>query len=123
MKKIVTCFLTWLLVMQLFSLPGKAMQFQEKQIPVYDAFAEKFDEISLMFDDKEVYIKIDDLNQYTGYHFKDTENETCFTKGNRKVVIDDQKISDPAYILRPANFKDSYCILKKGKKVYHKITW
>lgn len=93
MKKIVTCFLTWLLVMQLFSLPGKAMQFQEKQIPVYDAFAEKFDEISLMFDDKEVYIKIDDLNQYTGYHFKDTENETCFTKGNRKVVIDDQKIS------------------------------
>ncbi len=39
------------------------------------------------------------------------------------VSIDDQKISDPAYILRPANFKDSYCILKKGKKVYHKITW
>lgn len=93
MKKILTCFLAWLLVIQLFTLPGKALELQEKKIPVYDAFAEKFDEMSLLFDDKEVYIKINDLNQYTGYHFKDTDNETCFTKGNRKVVIADKKIS------------------------------
>ena len=82
MKKIVTCFLTWLLVMQLFSLPGEAMQFQEKQIPVYDAFAEKFDEISLMFDDKEViHITIANGNEKPYYlKSKGMTYEGCFIR-------------------------------------------
>ncbi len=37
------------------------------------------------------------------------------------VSINDQKIEDPALIIRKKDFKDGEIIIKKGKKVYHKI--
>lgn len=37
------------------------------------------------------------------------------------VSINDKKIQDPALIIREKDFKDGEMIIKKGKKVYHKI--
>ena len=38
------------------------------------------------------------------------------------VSVNDQKVTDPAAILSDADFVDGAAIIKKGKKVYHKIT-
>lgn len=37
------------------------------------------------------------------------------------IALNDTKISDTTYILKEEDFKDGYAILKKGKKVYHKL--
>lgn len=37
------------------------------------------------------------------------------------VSVDDVKISDPKYIIPVSDFKKGYVIIKKGKKVFHKI--
>ena len=92
MKKMLKCFFVLALVFQLFSLRVEALKFNEKIIPTYDAFSKSFGEISLLFDQEDVYIKIENLNNFTGYYFKDTVNETCFIKGNRKVDIKNSQI-------------------------------
>ena len=38
------------------------------------------------------------------------------------VSVNDQKVTDPAATLAEADFADGAAIIKKGKKVYHKIT-
>ncbi len=38
------------------------------------------------------------------------------------VAVNDAKITDPAYIVTAADFTDGQLIIKKGKKVYHKVT-
>ncbi|MBQ9859285.1 MAG: tyrosine--tRNA ligase [Clostridia bacterium] len=38
------------------------------------------------------------------------------------VAVNDEKITDPAYVITSAAFTDGEVIIKKGKKVYHKIT-
>jgi tyrosyl-tRNA synthetase len=38
------------------------------------------------------------------------------------VSVDDVKITDPMYIIPLADFDKGYVIIKKGKKVFHKIT-
>ena len=50
------------------------------------------------------------------------------SKGQARILIDqggislnDTKISDTTYILKDEDFKDGYAILKKGKKIYHKL--
>ena len=37
------------------------------------------------------------------------------------ITLNDEKVSDVNYILSKVDFKDGYAILKKGKKVYHKL--
>ena len=37
------------------------------------------------------------------------------------ISLNDIKISDTHYVLSSNDFKDSYAILKKGKKIYHKL--
>ena len=37
------------------------------------------------------------------------------------ITLNDEKISDVNYILSENDFKDGYAILRKGKKVYHKL--
>ena len=37
------------------------------------------------------------------------------------IALNDNKITDVAYILKQEDFKDEYAILKKGKKVFYKI--
>ncbi len=50
------------------------------------------------------------------------------SKGQAKILIsqggislNDEKVSDVAYQLSDKDFKDGYAILRKGKKVYHKL--
>ena len=50
------------------------------------------------------------------------------SKGQAKILIsqggislNDEKISDVSYILSENDFKDGFAILKKGKKIYHKL--
>ena len=37
------------------------------------------------------------------------------------ITLNDEKISDINYVLSDADFKNGYAILRKGKKVYHKL--
>ena len=37
------------------------------------------------------------------------------------ITLNDEKISDTNYILSDKDFKDGFAILKKGKKIYHKL--
>ena len=37
------------------------------------------------------------------------------------ISLNDNKISDTHYVLSSNDFKDGYAILKKGKKIYHKL--
>ena len=37
------------------------------------------------------------------------------------ITLNDNKISDTNYVLTDDDFKEGYAILKKGKKVYHKL--
>ena len=51
------------------------------------------------------------------------------SKGQAKTLIsqgaislNDEKIDDIAYVLKEEDFKEGYAILRKGKKIYHKLT-
>lgn len=44
---------------------------------------------------------------------------TLITQGG--ITLNDNKISDTAYILNSEDFKDGYAILRKGKKVFYKL--
>ena len=37
------------------------------------------------------------------------------------ITLNDEKVSDVNYVLSDNDFKDGYAILRKGKKVYHKL--
>ena len=37
------------------------------------------------------------------------------------ITLNDEKISDVNYVLSDEDFKEGYAILRKGKKVYHKL--
>ena len=37
------------------------------------------------------------------------------------ITLNDEKVSDTNYVLSEKDFSDGYAILKKGKKVYHKL--
>ena len=37
------------------------------------------------------------------------------------ITLNDEKVTDVNYVLADSNFKDGFAILRKGKKVYHKL--
>ena len=37
------------------------------------------------------------------------------------ISLNDEKVIDVNYVLSDSDFKDGYAILKKGKKVFHKL--
>ena len=37
------------------------------------------------------------------------------------ISLNDEKVTDVSYVLSDSDFKDGYAILKKGKKVFHKL--
>ena len=50
------------------------------------------------------------------------------SKGQAKTLIsqgaislNNEKIEDISYVLKEDDFKEGYAILKKGKKIYHKL--
>ena len=44
---------------------------------------------------------------------------TLITQGG--ISLNDNKITDSSFVLSDSDFKDGYAILKKGKKVFHKL--
>ena len=41
--------------------------------------------------------------------------------GQNAICLNDEKITDINYMLSEKNFEKGYAILKKGKKVFHKL--
>ena len=39
------------------------------------------------------------------------------------ISLNDEKITDVNYMISRKQFSENYAILKKGKKVFHKIEW
>ena len=37
------------------------------------------------------------------------------------ISLNDEKVSDVNYVLSDSDFKDGYAIIKKGKKIFHKL--
>ena len=61
---------------------------------------------------------LDDIIQ-TGIAPSKGQARTLIEQGG--ISLNDNKISDTTYVLSSEDFKDGYAILKKGKKVYHKL--
>ena len=64
-------------------------------------------------------IGILDLMMKTGLIPSKGEGRRLVVQGG--VSVNDQKISDPAFLVTPDIFKDNEIIIKKGNKTYHKI--
>ena len=47
------------------------------------------------------------------------QTRTLIAQGG--ITLNDEKVSDTNYVLSEKDFSDGYAILKKGKKVYHKL--
>lgn len=65
------------------------------------------------------YISIVDALVLTGIVPSKGQARTLITQGG--VTLNDIKISDVSYILSENDFNNGYAILKKGKKVFHKL--
>ena len=64
-------------------------------------------------------ISILDAIVVTGIAPSKGQARTLINQGG--VSLNDEKISDTNYVLSDDDFKDGYAILKKGKKVFHKL--
>ena len=64
-------------------------------------------------------ISITDALVKTGIAPSKGQAKTLIAQGG--ISLNDEKITDVSYILSEKDFKEGYAILKKGKKVYHKI--
>ncbi len=64
-------------------------------------------------------ITIADALVLTGIAPSKGQAKTLISQG--AITLNDEKISDITYLLSDKDFKNGYAILKKGKKVYHKL--
>ena len=64
-------------------------------------------------------ITIADALVQTGIAPSKGQAKTLISQG--AITLNDEKISDITYLLSDKDFKNGYAILKKGKKVYHKL--
>lgn len=65
------------------------------------------------------FISIIDAIVLTGIAPSKGQARTLVTQGG--ITLNDNKISDVSYILSENDYNDGYAILKKGKKVFHKL--
>lgn len=66
-----------------------------------------------------INISILDALVISGIVNSKSQAKTLIAQG--AVSLNDEKISDITYLLSDKDFKENYAILKKGKKVYHKL--
>ena len=64
-------------------------------------------------------ISILDAMIETGLATSKGQARTLITQGG--ITLNDEKISDTNYILSSEDFTDGYAIMRKGKKIYHKL--
>ena len=65
------------------------------------------------------YISIVDAIVLTGIAPSKGQARTLVTQGG--ITLNDNKVSDVSYVLCENDFGEGYAILKKGKKVFHKL--
>lgn len=65
------------------------------------------------------YISIIDAIVSTGIAPSKGQARTLVSQGG--ITLNDNKISDIAYVLNENDFSNGYAILKKGKKIFHKL--
>lgn len=65
------------------------------------------------------YISIIDAIVLTGIAPSKGQARTLVTQGG--ITLNDNKISDVSYVLSENDFAEGYAILKKGKKIFHKL--
>ena len=65
------------------------------------------------------YISIIDAIVLTGIAPSKGQARTLVSQGG--ITLNDNKISDISYVLNESDFKEGYAIIKKGKKVFHKL--
>lgn len=65
------------------------------------------------------YISIIDAIVTTGIAPSKGQARTLVTQGG--ITLNDNKISDVSYILNENDYSEGYAILKKGKKIFHKL--
>ena len=65
------------------------------------------------------YISIVDAIVLTGIAPSKGQARTLVTQGG--ITLNDNKVSDVSYVLGENDFSEGYAILKKGKKVFHKL--
>ena len=68
---------------------------------------------------EDVNISILDAIVLTGIAPSKGQAKTLIAQGG--ISLNDVKIEDVSYKLSEEDFKEGYAILKKGKKVYHKL--
>ena len=68
---------------------------------------------------EEKNISILDAMVKIGFAPSKGQARTLITQGG--ISLNDEKVSDVNYILSDSDFKDGFAILKKGKKVFHKL--
>lgn len=64
-------------------------------------------------------ISIVDAIVVTGIAPSKGQARTLINQGG--ISLNDEKVSDVSYVLSDSDFKDGFAILKKGKKVFHKL--
>lgn len=64
-------------------------------------------------------ISILDIMIQIGFAPSKGQARTLISQGG--ITLNDKKIEDCNYVLSDADFKEGYAILKKGKKIYHKL--
>ena len=65
------------------------------------------------------YLSIVDAIVLTGIAPSKGQAKTLITQGG--ITLNDNKISDITYVLNENDYNDGYAILKKGKKIFHKL--
>ena len=68
---------------------------------------------------EDIHISILDAIVGVGMATSKGQAKTLIAQGG--ISLNDQKIEDVSYKLTEADFKEGYAILRKGKKVYHKL--
>ena len=66
-----------------------------------------------------VNISILDAIVVTGIAPSKVQARTLINQGG--ISLNDEKVSDVSYVLSDSDFKDGFAILRKGKKVFHKL--
>ena len=64
-------------------------------------------------------ISILDAIVVTGIAPSKGQARTLINQGG--ISLNDEKVSDVSYVLSDSDFKDGFAILRKGKKVFHKL--
>lgn len=91
----IKALLTFVIVVIVFSIvtPVQSVNVENKSVVVYDAIESRFQKIDIVFFDKKAYMDLEKLCFLGGYKYSVKNNLIQLKKGNRNVLIQNNKIS------------------------------